>query len=167
MDRPDSSHEGFDELAERHWPDAFRFCLALTGDVHDAEDLAQEAMLRALRGFVHFRREASFRTWLFSIILAVRRDGLRRRRRWLARRDRVARPDAVADAGLAHVDAADTRRRILECIRDLPDRQREVLALHVVEGLSYEQIAERLGISYNDVKVNLFHARRRLKERMG
>lgn len=156
--------EGFEELLRRHLGDAFRFALGLTGDRQEAEDLAQEGFARAWRAYPSFRGDASFRTWLFTILVHAHRDRLRRLRAWNSRVARLPRPDEAVDPGFSEVDAEDLRGRILELIRRLPPRQREVLTLHAVEGFDYHQIAKMLGITYQDVKVNLSLARRRLKE---
>lgn len=159
-------NNGFDELARQHWPEAFRFCLGLTGNCHDAEELSQEGFARALRGYHRFRGASTFRTWLFSILIHCHRDTIRRRVRWDASRDRIARDDEVPHEGYDEVAADDLKGRILAHLADLPPRQREVLSLHALEGLDYRRIAETLGITYDDVKVNLSLARRRLREVM-
>ena len=159
----------FEDLVRRHMRDAFGFCLRLTGDPAGAEELSQDGFVLAYRHLRDFRGESSFRTWLYRILLNLHRDGLRRKSREEARVDRFRRDSEGAESP----EAPDAGRRAAELdevirrhVAGLPDRQREVLVLHVYQGLDYRAIAEALGCSYEDVKVNLSLARRRLKEEL-
>jgi len=161
----------FEDLVRRHMRDAFGFCLRLTGDSAVAEELSQDGFVLAYRHLKEFRGESSFRTWLYRILLNLHRDGIRRRSREESRLDKLRRD---AEGGLAgRADEPDAGARAVELeevirrrVAALPDRQREVLVLHVYQGLDYRAIAAALGCSYDDVKVNLSLARRRLKEEL-
>ena len=158
----------FEDLVRRHMRDAFGFCLRLTGDAAVAEELSQDGFVLAYRHLKEFRGESSFRTWLYRILLNLHRDGIRRRSREESRLERFQRDSTgsgaeAPDAGARAVELEDVIRRLVAA---LPDRQREVLVLHVYQGLDYRAIAAALGCSYDDVKVNLSLARRRLKEEL-
>ncbi|HKS15916.1 MAG TPA: sigma-70 family RNA polymerase sigma factor [Planctomycetota bacterium] len=159
----------FEDLVRRHMRDAFGFCLRLTGDPAGAEELSQDGFVLAYRHLREFRGESSFQTWLYRILLNLHRDGVRRRSREAARLDRL-REDAKASETSGAPDAEPRAAELDEVIRrhvaGLPDRQREVLVLHVYQGLDYRAIADALGCTYEDVKVNLSLARRRLKEEL-
>ena len=159
----------FEDLVRRHMRDAFGFCLRLTGDPAGAEELSQDGFVLAYRHLRDFRGESSFRTWLYRILLNLHRDGLRRKSREESRLDRFRRDAEGAESPEAP-DAGRRAEELDEVIRrhvaGLPDRQREVLVLHVYQGLDYRAIAESLGCTYEDVKVNLSLARRRLKEEL-
>lgn len=158
----------FEDLVRRHMRDAFGFCLRLTGDPTGAEELSQDGFVLAHRHLKEFRGESSFRTWLYRILLNLHRDRLRRRSREESRLERYRR-----DAEGGHAEEPDAGARAVELdevirrrVAALPDRQREVLVLHVYQGLDYRAIAAALDCSYDDVKVNLSLARRRLRDEL-
>jgi RNA polymerase sigma-70 factor (ECF subfamily) len=156
----------FEDLVRRHMRDAFGFCLRLAGDPAVAEELSQDGFVLAHRHLKSFRGESSFRTWLYRILVNLHRDRNRRRSREESKMQSLRR-DAVeghsAEPG-AETRASELDDLIRRRVADLPDRQREVLVLHVYQGLDYRAIADALGCSYDDVKVNLSLARRRLKD---
>src|SRR5688572_23325577 len=131
----------FEDLVRRHMRDAVGFSLRLTGDPSAAEELSQDGFVLAYRHLREFRGESSFRTWLYRILVNLNRDRLRRRSR-----------------------EVELESLIRARVEELPDRQREVLVLHVYQGLDYKAIAAALDCSYDDVKVNLSLARKRLRE---
>jgi len=146
-------------VLERLTPPLYRYCLHLTRDQHLAEDLAQDTMLKAWKHRAKLRDEHGATPWLLSIANNTWRDA--------RRRARVRRPDArhlppqtqtLAD------DPGEQSRRALDLMNQLPDRQRDVLYLSAVEGLSNPQIARALEISAGAVKAALSIARRRVAD---
>lgn len=160
----------FDDLVRRHMKDAYAFCLRLTGRPQEAEELSQEGFVNAYRALANFRGDASFRSWLYRILINLHRDRTRRRRREETRRDAVRerterRQEATGEGSEAA--ANELGDVVKEKVRLLPDRQREVLVLHVYQGLDYRTIAGVLECSYDDVKMNLSLARKRLRQELG
>ena len=160
-------NSAFEDLVRRHMRDAVGFCLRLTGDRSSAEELSQDGFVLAYRHLRDFRGESSFRTWVYRILVNLNRDRLRRRSREDRRMEKL-RQDA-ADAPPPEGPDAGSRAVELETlirarVAELPDRQREVLVLHVYQGLDYRAIAAALDCSYDDVKMNLSLARKRLRE---
>ena len=156
----------FDDLVRRHMRDAFGFCLRLSGDPAAAEELSQDGFVLAHRSLKGFRGEASFRTWLYRILLNLHRDRIRRKSREEARLETLRQHAAEShgsDPG-AEKRAEELDEVIRRRVAELPDRQREVLVLHVYQGLDYRAIAAALDCSYDDVKVNLSLARKKLRE---
>jgi len=159
----------FEDLVRRHMRDAYGFCLRLAGDPASAEELSQDGFVLAFRHLKEFRGESSFRTWLYRILLNLHRDRVRRRSREEVRIEKVRRDaelqrrEESPDAGARAVELEEEIRRR---VADLPDRQREVLVLHVYQGLDYRAIAAALDCSYDDVKMNLSLARKRLRENL-
>lgn len=151
----------FDELVRRHAGEAFRFSMRLTGNAADADDLSQEGFERAFRSMDRFRGASTFRSWLFAILVNCHRDALRRRQRRSGRPEVTPAEVPEASGGVAELKAA-----VDEKIERLPARQREVLTLHLEGKMDYGQIAAALGISRDDVKVNLSLARRRMREEL-
>src|SRR5688572_2318507 len=103
--QPAIDRDTFDQLVSGHLSAAHRFAIRMTGDVHKAEDLVQEALYRAARGWQTFRGQSAFKTWLFQIVVNVFRDQLEKRGDDAGRLDddlvdvRSAGPSDQASAG--------------------------------------------------------------------
>lgn len=152
----------FRELYRRHTPTVYQLALRLLGgSTHEAEDVVQDAWIRAVTRLNGFRWESSFRTWLVGIGLNLAREVLRRRAR---------RPTIELDPDLPQPRqrSMDGERVDLErAIALLPDGSRAVLILHDIEGFTHEEIGRRLGIAAGTSKSQLFEARRALRSRLG
>lgn len=149
----------FRELYRRHTPRVYQVVLRLLGGLTaDAEDVVQDAWIRAAEGLTGFRWESSFGTWLTGIAINAARSWHRRR----AVRASEAWDEATA---AVHVPTPPVAERIdLErAIALLPDGYRAVLLLHDVEGFTHEEIGERLGIAAGTSKSQLFAARRAMR----
>jgi RNA polymerase sigma-70 factor, ECF subfamily len=155
----------FEELVERTHRRVYTLAYRLVGDRHEAEDVAQEAYLRAYRALRGFRGEARFETWLHRITANTAMNHLRRRGRFgdlLAEDDeRVVR---IEEPGRSTPDDVVERDEIERALGTLPTGQRAVVLLKDVYGFSCAEIGDELGISEGAVKVRLHRARRRLKE---
>lgn len=147
-------------LVLEHMEDALRLATRLCGDVHQAEDVVQEALYRAARGWKTFRRESKFRTWLFRIVVNCFRDGLRSRHDWGALPLDV--PDRSSDQ-TAVFAAQELECRVRECIAALPPRQREVVVLRIVEELPASEAARIMETTEANIHATLHAARKRLK----
>jgi RNA polymerase sigma-70 factor (ECF subfamily) len=158
----------FTELNQRvaeEIPGLLRFAVKLTGDIHSAEDVVQEALLRAARSISTFRREASFRTWLMQIVLNVFRTHAGRRRPLEQPLEAAAHASSQATVQ-QDLEAAETRDHVATLVGQLPARQREVLVLMTWENCSAEEVATMLGISVQNVYSNLSAARSNLKQNL-
>lgn len=153
----------FDRLVLEHLDAAHRFAIRLCGDANDAEDVMQDALLRAHRGWTTFKGESKFKTWLFQVVLNCFRDFVAARRR-LA----TASEEQVDDA-TGPSDEAETKELgelIAREVSKLPARQREVLVLSAYEQVSNAEVASMLAMSEQNVRTTLHLARQRLKERL-
>jgi RNA polymerase sigma-70 factor (ECF subfamily) len=125
--------------------------------------------VNAYRALRSFRGDSTFKSWLYRIFINQYRDRLRRTRRAEARlsvvREEALRRQSV-DAEHSSLHASELGEVVKGRIEGLPDRQREVLTLHLYQGLDYREIAAALGCTYDDVKMNLSLARKRLKEEL-
>ncbi len=156
-----SDKESLDRLVSAHLAGMLRFATRLAGNPDAAEEIVQDALVRAVRSWGSFRRDARATTWLMRIVINAFRD-------WAAKRPEqesliadVADCRAVEPATQAM--AEELGRLIASRVSALPPRQREVLVLITYEGLSPEEAAEVLGISPANVYANLHAARRRLR----
>ena len=151
----DGDEVAFRELYRRHTPRLYPLVLRMVGGAEmDAEDVVQEAWIRAAAGMKRFRGDSSFGTWLTAIGLNAARDHLRRRGRWGVTEDLDQVEIAVPAA--PHGQRLDLER----AIGLLPPGCRTVLVLHDVEGFTHEEIARQLGIAVGTSKSQLFAARR-------
>ena len=152
-----------DELVARHHEAAFRVAVAILGSEADAADAAQEGMLRALRGLERFRGEASFRTWLLSIVANEAKSLLRRstRRREAPLVEELPEERETGVEGVA-MRAEAARARAL--LARLPEKQRLAVQLRIDEGLSFREVGEVIGSTEGAARVNYHHGIRRLRE---
>jgi len=147
----------FEQLYEGHRQEVYRAALRALGNADDAEDVTQAAFVDAYRAILRGSRPSSPRAWLLAIAENVRH---RRFRSALRRpREEPLDPESAAATEL-YPEHADAVRRALVA---LPPQQREVFLLRELSGLSYDEIAERIGSTTASVQMLLFRARRALR----
>lgn len=150
-----SGREALDirEIAREHYDAVYRFCARRVGPER-AADAAQETFLTVQRIIVKFRGESSIRTWLFGVALNECRRTLRRQGIACAPLDHALN---VSSDGCSEdqIVNREVLRRVLE---ELSEEHREVVMLHELEGLTYEEAGEVLGIPTGTVKSRLHHA---------
>jgi RNA polymerase sigma factor (sigma-70 family) len=155
----------FDRLVSASLPAALRFAIRLTGRLDTAEEVVQEAMLRATRSWKTFRGESQFNTWILRIVVNAHRDRLGRSP---ATEDLDNdQPDARQPLPEDLASAAELAEVVAKCVAELPLRQREVLVLSVYERLDAEEIARVLQLNTANVYSTLNVARSKLRERLG
>ncbi|MCB9743278.1 MAG: sigma-70 family RNA polymerase sigma factor [Alphaproteobacteria bacterium] len=131
--------------------------------LEDAEDLCQEVFLTFLDTLPRYEEQGRLRSWLYGI--AARKARARQRRWWGRLSLRRQHGAAAAGVSLSHSrpeQQASARRQLAQALAELPDSQREVLVLHVIEGLPGAEVARALGISENAVRTRLHRARQTL-----
>jgi len=154
----DGNECAFRDLYRRHTPRLYLFVLRLLGGSEtDAENVVQEAWLRAVEALGRFRAESSFSTWLLGIGLNLSRNHLRKTQRWAA--EALPEPLTVQQPPIDHVQNIDLER----AIASLPNDLRAVLVLHDVEGMVHRDIAQSLDIAVGTSKSRLSQARRILR----
>ncbi|MBM4016941.1 MAG: sigma-70 family RNA polymerase sigma factor [Planctomycetes bacterium] len=160
----EGDHSAFHELVDRHAGFLFAVAVSMSGNAADAEDLVQETFAGAFRGLAAFEGRASVKTWLTRILV---RQAAGRRRSEGRRRAALARLEAASQADLGQESsdrATDARVDVADAMRSLSPEHREVIALRELQGLSYDEIAEVLGVPRGTVESRLFRARRRMQE---
>ena len=171
----------FEEMVGRYWDRIYAMVMQLLRNSQDAEEVTQDAFIRAHRGLENFRGDSSFSTWLYQIA-----TNLARNRYWYwfrRKRDKSVSFDQTvggdSDTTLAEIFQADIetpqdiavtnefQERVAAAMELLNVKHREVLVLRNVKSLSYEEIANHLEISIGTVKSRIARARESLRDRLG
>ena len=157
--------DAYELLVQRHSGMAYRVALRLVGDHHDAQDVAQDALIAAWQNLDRFGGRSSFSTWLDQIVTRRALNKVSRSRASASLdglsglADPVGEPAVQAERNLA-VDA------VTDALLALPFPQRVVIVLHHFEGLSYAEIAAVTGSTEPAIRSHLFRARRALGKRL-
>lgn len=171
----------FDEMVSRYWDRIYSMVNQLLRNQQDAEEVTQDAFIRAHRGLSNFRGESAFSTWLYQIATNLARN--RYWYWWRRKRDKSVSFDApigadndttLADLIPAEVETPDDItvtqefvNRIALGMEKLGAKHREILILRNIKNLSYEEIAGILGISVGTVKSRIARARESLRAKLG
>lgn len=155
----------FEQLYRHHAGRVYALCLRMSGDPQEAEELTQDAFVRAWEKLATFRGQSAFSSWLHrltvNVVLSCWRARGRQRERVVSIAE-VAPPEEVAPA-------AETRRAVdLErAIAALPAGARTIFVLHDVEGYRHRDVAELTGLAVGTSKAQLHRARRLLRKALG
>jgi RNA polymerase sigma-70 factor (ECF subfamily) len=167
------SQIAFRTLVERHQRRAFAIALGLVRDEQDAREIVQEAFLRVYRGLAQFHGGSSFFTWHYRIVTNLSIDLMRKPARRETQLDEARELEEGSEIPLvARLDGADPldvvrrgeiRERIQRALDALPPYHRGVILMRELEGMSYEEMAEAMGVSKGTIMSRLFHARQKLQ----
>jgi RNA polymerase sigma-70 factor (ECF subfamily) len=158
----------FEERLAECGPLAYRVARGVLRNAADAEDVAQEALLRAYRRFDGLRDRNRFRAWLVRIAFRIAIDRLRSGKRREQRDTLWSQPERQPHAATAEDLAASNefQAHLETALGELPEKLRLVLLLAAMEGHTIDEIAGILGISTGTVKSRIFYARRQLAEKL-
>jgi RNA polymerase sigma-70 factor, ECF subfamily len=162
----------FEILMRRYNQRLFRVARGILADDAEAEDVMQEAYLRAFRELATFRGEAQFSTWLTRIACHEALARMRKRRRLVPiTGGEPPEPPAETHGPDREAENRELKDVLRQAVEALPDPLRTVFCLREVEGLSTEQTADALGLTVENVRVRLHRAkmglRQKLDERIG
>ena len=157
--------EAFDRLVERYQRDLYRLCYRYVNNHHDANDMAQEAFIKAYKAIGGFRGDSAFSTWLYRIAVNTCLN-FKALRRPIQEELGDALP-APGKGAFAGVEADEESQRVREAVTRLPEKLRATLILKVYHDLTHEEVAQVLGSSVGTVKANLFHALGNLRKMLG
>ena len=175
---------GFKELVERYEKRVYNVALAVLGNPEDAKDIAQEAFLRVYQKIDSFRGESSFYTWLYRVTfnLSVDLSRKRYRSRELGFSEKESNPLAVSNSGVRlesiseskfsgalegpseALERGELNIELNKALASLSVEHRAVIAMRELDGLSYSEISEAVGISKGTVMSRLHHARKKLQQ---
>lgn len=165
------------ELAERYAPRVVRLLARLIGDEQDALDLCQETFLRVYRARADYDPARPFHLWLFTIAANLGRNVVRARRRFLriSLDESAHDPDAPSLGDILAAEApppdqvtekAELRFAVRQAIEKLPVDMRSAVVLVDLEDLSVKEAAAILQVPARTIESRLYHARRRLRDRL-
>ena len=172
-------HAAFRELVERYQRKVFALAYGMVHDPEDAQELTQEAFIKAYRNLDRFHGSSSFYTWLYRITVNVCIDFLRKSKRTsgsvdyddrIAHHEEIERSDfpLVSTMGTQTPDRMNRRRelgeQIQKAIAALSESHRKVILLREIQGMSYAEIAETLDVPKGTVMSRLHHARQNLQK---
>ncbi|MCH8275548.1 MAG: RNA polymerase sigma factor [Armatimonadetes bacterium] len=169
----EGDYAAFERLFDRHRVTVFRFAYQMTQRRDEAEDIAQEAFVRAFQSLYRFRKEAKFTTWILRITSNLCTD----RARMIKRRSALEHQEAAGQLewmtsgrSVNPVDELERDRRadvVRRAVRALPSHHRGVLIMRDFEEREYIDIAEILNCSVGGAKLRVLRARRALRDRLG
>jgi len=156
----------FHELVDRHAGRLFGLAVSLLGNSADAEDVLQETLAGAVRGLGGFRGHASVKTWLTRILVnkVARLRRSQRLRRAAPLEEAIEAPQGDPPTGATATGRADIRMDVAAVLTRLSEQHRAVILLREMQQMSYEEMADALGVPRGTVESRLFRARQRLKE---
>jgi len=164
--RCQSDRAAFEELVRRYRRPIFAYARAMLGSPEDAEEVAQDVLVKVYRAAHRFNPRYSFKTWLYTIVSNTCKN------KWRGRRPHGLSLDderAASPAADAEPDPLEAYRRAVEtaevrnAISQLSPGYREVLYLRYVEGLRYREIAGVLGVSIGNVEARIFRGKRKIR----
>lgn len=173
-----NNHKEFEELVARTQRQAYNMAYRMTGNRDDAEDLTQEAYLRAYRSFDKYNRSLPFENWFFRILSNLFVDGLRRKPKQAPISLNQPLNDADGESNyLLEIpdEESNPEMQLMENVMDerlqralaaLPQEFRTAVLLCDVEGLSYEEIAKVMGTSIGTVRSRIHRGRRMLRKQL-
>ena len=163
----DGDVDAFEALVKAYEKNVYNLALHMTGNPQDAQDLSQEAFIKAYNSLSSFRRESKFSVWLYRIISNVCLDFLRRRNRVTSGSLTMEDDDGeeiqldLPDTSLAPEEVLEKkliRDAVQRGLASLPVDARQILLLREIEGFSYDEIGEALGLESGTVKSKIGRA---------
>ncbi|MDQ3965461.1 MAG: sigma-70 family RNA polymerase sigma factor [Actinomycetota bacterium] len=159
----DGDRRAFSELVRRHQAIVYRSCYRILGDREDAKDASQEAFIRAYRKLDTFQGRSAFRTWILRLAMNVSLN--ERSRRELPRTD-IASAESIpgTEAPETELLRSEAAARVHKALQLVQPNHRAAVVLRDLEGLTYRETAESLGIAEGTAKSWVHRGRERLKE---
>lgn len=165
-----SDQQAYALLVKRYERYVFTLALRFTKSREDAEEVAQDSFIKVYKSLGGFKQEARFSTWLYTIVYTTAMTSLRKRKANIVALDDESNFMQIADFTVINdANTAESRSRsyyLNKAIRQLPADDATVLTLFYHAEQSLEEIAAIMNIETNGVKIKLFRARKRLKEKL-
>jgi len=168
----DGDFRAFEQLFDRHRNLVYRFAYQMTSRRDDAEDVVQEAFVRAYQNLHRYRDEAKFTTWLLRIVTNLCTDQARMSQRRLALEQQEAAgaldwmTSAQNEDPVSNLEADRRKIALRRALNALPMHHKSVIILRDIEEREYPDMAAILGCTVGGAKLRVLRARRALKERI-
>lgn len=171
----------FDILFERYKARIYTFVLRFVKDPKTAEDVFQETFIRVFRKARHFRQQAKFSTWLYTIAANLCRDELKKRKRryivsldeplWDSEHEgrvaaRIETTAAPSEGPRLEAEKREIGQLLFSAVEELPENARQVIELHMIHGLRYREVAEILGCPIGTVQSRMHNAVQLLRRKV-
>lgn len=163
----------FEQLVVEYEKNVYNIALKMTSNSEDAQDMTQEAFIKAFNSLANFRGESKFSVWLYRIVNNICLDFLRSRNR----RPTVSLSVEDDEGEEKQIDVADesqsperlldktlTRESVRRGLEQMPPEYRQILLLREIQGLSYDEISRALDLEVGTVKSRIFRARKKLSK---
>ena len=157
------------DFKEILWPiknKLYRFSLRVVGDPTEAEDVVQEVFIKVWNKRSELHQYKNIEAWCMTLTRNLSIDKLRSKHRRTDQLDHQMELRATSATPLQQTEYRDTLDQVKGLIGQLPEKQKMVMHLRDMEGLSYQEIADALQLSMEQVKVNLFRARKFIRTQM-
>ena len=162
------NRQAFTELMHRYQQKVYWVARRLVGSHAEAEDVAQEAFIKAYLALGDFRGDSSFFTWLYRIAVNLSLNTLRKQQvmNYLRQSDLIDRILPAKENPADELELKETESRFQQAIAGLPEKQKAVFVMRYYEEMSYEEISQVLKTSVGGLKANYFHALKKVQEYM-
>lgn len=155
------NRQAFSEIVRRHQKSLLRLCVRFVKDLNTAEDVVQDAFIKAYEKLGTFEGRSSFKSWLFQIAVNTAKNKLRENHHDMTDIENVHLGVApIAESGLMESSLSEV---IQVEVDKLPDRQKTALILRVYEDMSFKEIAQIMNCPYDTAKANYRHALMKLR----
>ncbi len=165
--------DAYDRLVLKYRDRIYALAYNMTSNRHDAEDLVQDAFVRAYRSLGKFRGQSSFYTWIYRIAVNRAINFLKKRKRRQApslddvdggiERDPAFVELSARITPRREVNLNELQKKLNEALQKLSEKHRTVVVLHDIQGIPHEQISRMVGVSEGTVRSRLFYARKQLQ----
>jgi RNA polymerase sigma-70 factor (ECF subfamily) len=159
-------NRSYDYLVSKYMKRVVSIAWGIVRNAHDAEDLAQEAFVKAFQTISRFKTGEPFGPWIYRIVTNLALDVVKRRQRFRHEELSDAQPAERRDRADLPAVTGELGRRIDEAIESLPEMQRIVARLYLVEQFDHAEIAAMTGLSEGTIRSHLSLARGKLKTRL-
>jgi len=168
--------QAFEEIVKKYKMNVFNTIYSVMGNIQDADDIMQDVFIKVYNTIGKFKGQSSFSTWLYRITVNKCIDELRKRKnKFLSYESELSDEEifklknVISDEAIDIIDEL-RKKEIEEILRKtidlLPEKFRIVLTLREIDNLSYKEISDVMNVSVNRVKILLFRARQKLKEKL-
>jgi RNA polymerase sigma-70 factor (ECF subfamily) len=161
--------QAFEELLDAYETRVYRLALRFTGNIPDAEDVTQDVFLGVYKGLAHFRGDAALGTWIYRVAMNHCLEYRRKRRLESIPYDEelTLTSSDWRDDPEQSADKQELSERVEAALKCLSPQHRDVIVLHELQGLTYQEVAATLNVPVGTVKSRLSNAFRRLRDLLG